>query len=155
MNFRESTITKPLAILLTVAIVNITAFAAVILDGNARPTRMEIPTAVEYTKNINFTPNKAFTYGVDKDKVAFAKANNSDATGRFLDLSPNHFKLQITRQNKVGEVEFSRISGAQTATRFTTAAGDTLVVQTTRIETAKDGANPVISAFNTRTTRRC
>jgi hypothetical protein len=105
MNFRESTITKPLAILLTVAIVNITAFAAVILDGNARPTRMEIPTAIEYTKNINFTPNKAFTYGVDKDKVAFAKANNSDATGRFLDLSPNHFKLQITRQNKVGGVQ--------------------------------------------------
>ncbi|HZN05662.1 MAG TPA: hypothetical protein VFB65_02710 [Pyrinomonadaceae bacterium] len=147
MNFRESTITKPLAILLTVAIVNITAFAAVILDGNARQTRMEIPTAVEYTKNIHFTPNKAFTYGVDKDKVAFAKANNSGATGRFLNLSPNHFKLQITRQNKVGEVEFSRISGAQTATRFTTAAGDTLVVQTTRIETAKDGANPVNLSF--------
>lgn len=176
MNFRKSVIAKPVAIFVMVAIVSITALAGVFLDHNsagryrvvpkyknALETRIEVPSPMEavvgpawgtksnlplaeYTNALNASASKAFTYGVDKDKVAFAQKQDG-ARARFLDLQSSHFKVEILRGRKVGEVEFIRMSASETLTRFTSAPGDSLVIHSTRLKTAKDDASPITIAL--------
>jgi hypothetical protein len=94
--------------------------------------------------------NKLFRYGLDKDNVPFAQ--RADGTkGRFVNLTPNHLKLQIARGQRHGEVEFVRLSDAETITQFKIEGGYSLFVSTVtkRAQTARPES---IWAFSTRTT---
>jgi hypothetical protein len=87
---------------------------------------------MEYTSTLEAGANKAFTYGVDEQSVPFAR--RADGTrGKFLDLSSNHFRLQILTQKILGQVEFTRLSATETLTKFETMAGDKLLIRTTSV----------------------
>jgi hypothetical protein len=72
--------------------------------------------------------NELFNYGVDRDNVPFAQ--RADGTkGRFLNLSPDHFRLQISKGRRHGEVEFIRLSNDETVIQFKI-GGDSLSIRT-------------------------
>ncbi len=80
--------------------------------------------------------NKLFRYGLDRDKAPFAQ--RVDGTkGRFVNFSPDHFRLQISKGRRRGEVEFVRLSGEETITQFKT--GMHHLVVRTRNQTDKEG----------------
>lgn len=75
--------------------------------------------------------NKLFHYGLDRDKVPYAQ--KSDGTkGRYVNLSPNHFKLQIIRGRSLGEVEFTRLADETLLTKFKTAGVDSFSVRASK-----------------------
>ncbi|HEV7903268.1 MAG TPA: hypothetical protein VGO96_05455 [Pyrinomonadaceae bacterium] len=85
-----------------------------------------------------------FHYGMDRDKVPFAQ--RADGTkGRFVNLSPEHFRLQISKGRRHGEVEFIRLSGEETITQFKV-GGDSLLVHT-RNEIGKDSKTKINLGF--------
>ena len=88
--------------------------------------------------------NKSFHYGLDRDKVPFAQRAGG-TKGRFVNLSPDHVRLQISKDRRHGEVEFIRLSDDETVTQFKTGA-DSLSVHT-RIETGKDGQTQINLGF--------
>lgn len=88
--------------------------------------------------------NKLFHYGLDRDNVPFAQ--RADGTkGRFVNLSPEHFRLQISKGRRHGEVEFIRLSDERTITQFKTGE-DSLFVRT-RNQTGKDGKTRINIGF--------
>lgn len=84
---------------------------------------------INYPQVPNAGVDLSFRYGRDKDNVPFAQ-NRDGTRGRYLDLSPNHLRLQIEKHSATGEVEFTRLSSAQTVARFKTARGASLLVRT-------------------------
>lgn len=77
------------------------------------------------SNTLKVSANKLFRYGLDKDNVPFAQ--RADGTkGRFVNLSSDHFRLQISKGRRHGEVEFIRLSDDETVTQFKT-GGDSLL----------------------------
>ncbi len=99
---------------------------------------------MNYVNTLKASSNKSFRYGLDRDNVPFAQKTDG-TTGRFIHLSPNHFKLKITRGRRLGEVEFTRLSSFETLTRFKTGGGSFLVRTTT--ETRDNGATKTNVGF--------
>jgi len=70
----------------------------------------------------------AFDYGVDTDGIPFVR--KADGTkGKYLSVSTQHFKLQISKEAVIGDVEFLRLSRAETVTTFLTFEGDSFGVR--------------------------
>jgi hypothetical protein len=61
---------------------------------------------------------EAFSYGLDADGVLFVQRADG-AKSRYLAVSTPHFKLQISKGDSTGEVEFLRLSRYETLTTFT------------------------------------
>lgn len=68
-------------------------------------------------------------FGTDERGVVFAR--KSDGTkAKYLALSADHFKLQITKNNLSGEVEFRRLSATETFTSYALKGGNQYSVRT-------------------------
>lgn len=64
-------------------------------------------TAIDYLNNLDWNTDKSFEYGFDPDGVTFArKADGTKA--RYVALSPDHVKLEISKQGELGNVEIQR-----------------------------------------------
>ncbi len=163
--------TRLVAVIVTLAMLNILSLTEVLSNSNVSPPQMKYaisqraPThplsfldalksnreginyagIIGYKRTLDATASKTFTYGLDERSVPFVQISNG-ARGRFLDLSSNHFKLQILRQKTLGEVEFTRLSALETLTKFEIAGGDTLVVRTTTVR-IKGGGNKINIGF--------
>jgi len=100
---------------------------------------------INNANTLNASADKSFRYGLDPGKVPFAQ--KTDGTkGRFLDLSPNHHRLQIVKGRGLGEVEFTRLSDYATLTRFKAGGKDSFVVRTTT-KTVNDGTTRINVSF--------
>ncbi len=99
---------------------------------------------MDYVNTLKSSADKALRYGLDRDNVPFAE--KTDGTkGRFIYLSSNHFKLQVTKGGRLGEVEFTRLSSSETLTRFK-AGRDSFLVHTVT-KTRDDGATKIDVGF--------
>jgi hypothetical protein len=102
----------------------------------------------DYKDNLFSGINKTFRYGVDEQSIPFA-LRPGGVTGRFLDVSPNRFKLQIETQRILGNIEFNRISTLETLTRFEVTRGDKLLVRTRKVRN-QGGAYTISISFQYR-----
>src|SRR5207237_9057970 len=89
----------------------------------------------EYGNTLDRVASSLFYYGVDPDETAFAQIPDG-TRGRFLDLSTNHFRLEVVRGRRLGEAEFTRLSAYETLTKVMPTDGDDLYVRTRTIQTA-------------------
>ncbi len=121
----------------------LTAFASPASGNNFEAKRYSV--LMKYADTLKVSANKLFQYGLDLDNVPFAQTANG-TKGRFVNLSPNHFRLQIVKGRGIGEVEFTRLSNNETLTRFMTVGGDTLLIRT-RTQTGNDGATGINVGF--------
>ncbi|HEX8070034.1 MAG TPA: hypothetical protein VF546_08800 [Pyrinomonadaceae bacterium] len=87
--------------------------------------------AARLTYALGADANPAFRYGLDGDAVPFAQAADG-IKARYLSLSPKHFRLQIVKGGGGGEVEFKRLSEAETTTEFKPSTDAGLFVRTKR-----------------------
>lgn len=102
--------------------------------GNSLETKLPWLTnyrtleVTNYVHPLTDGANKSFHYGLDRDNVPFAQ--KADGTkGRYLKLFSDHFRLQITKGTRIGEVEFVRLSSNETLAQFKTGRGDRLIVR--------------------------
>jgi hypothetical protein len=166
MSFRNSAFTRLLAFLVAVAMINVTAFAGPAFSNRpeADPYNL-IPALYHYdsllaptyevitdSNPLGASADKSFEYGLDVDRVPFAQKANG-TKGRFLELSPQHYKLQIVRGSQLGEVEFTRLSADQTLTRFKTGGKDDLFVFTTKSQAINNGPTRINILFQYKTER--
>jgi hypothetical protein len=161
MNLRKGVFTKLVASLIMLAMINLLPLATAFSNGLAGQenrgqlsqalglnvvrgalTRFDLdpnslPLArTSYASHLSAAANTAFHYGLDRETIPFAK--NADGTvARFLDLSPQHFQLQIVRGKQLGQVEFTRFSKYDTLTRFEI-GGESLFVRTAKAHNGHD-----------------
>ncbi len=106
--------------------------------------KMKSYKLMNFAGTLNASANKLFQYGLDKDNIPFAQ--KADGTkGRYVNLSPDYFKLQIVKETKLGEVEFIRQSDYETETQLKTIR-DTFFVHT-RKQTDSDGKTEIDISF--------
>lgn len=111
--------------------------------GDRRATKSY--RVMNFANTLRAGANKLFRYGLDADNVPFAqKADGTKA--RFVNLSPDHFRLQIAKGGGLGEVEFIRLPSHETLTRFKAGGGDSLLVRT-KTRTGDDGAARINVGF--------
>jgi len=96
---------------------------------------------MNYSNTLMARASKAFHYGLDRDNVPFAQSADS-TKGRYVNLTSDHFRLQIAKRGKLGEVEFVRLSKNETQAQFKTGRGDRLIVRTI-LQTGSDGATRI------------
>jgi|GEM_PF-1476643 len=86
-------------------------------------------TAIDYLNSLDLNTDKSFEYGFDPDGVTFArKADGTKA--RYVALSPDHVKLEISKQGELGNVEIQRFPSDRTLLRFQVPGGRSLFVRT-------------------------
>jgi len=86
-------------------------------------------TTIDYLNNLESNTDKSFEYGFDPDGVTFArKADGTKA--RYVALLPDHVKLEISKQAKLGNVEIQRYPSDRTLLRFQVPGGRSLFVRT-------------------------
>ena len=72
---------------------------------------------IDYSNTVDMNSDKSFDYGLDPDGVAFArKADGSKA--RYVALSSEHVKLEISKRGNLGNVEIQRFPSDSTLLRF-------------------------------------
>lgn len=122
--------------------------------GNSLETKLPWLTnyrpleVIDYSKILMAPQNKSFHYGVDRDNVPFAQ-NANGIKARYLNLSTDHFRLEIVEGKKVGEVEFVYLSKNETLAQFKTGAGYPLIVRTIT-QKGSDGATKIHLTFQYR-----
>jgi len=95
------------------------------------------PTPLNYFDIPDSASTKALEYGLDADGVAFAR--NADGTkARYVALSLNHVKLEISKLRRIGEVEIRRDRSNRTVLRFQARDGGVFFART-RPETSGQG----------------
>lgn len=124
------------------ASVEVNAFSRLSLGDRRKPKSDGLMNRANALKD---GANKLFQYGLDKDNVPFAQSPDG-TKGRFVKLSSSHLRLQITKGGRQGEVEFIRLSDADTVTRFKTGDGRDLAVST-RNQTADGGKSKIDVGF--------
>ncbi len=125
MSFRNSMFTRFLAALATMAMTNFAVFVVPTLAKHSEVKKYRIGMNHEnasYAKPLKADTSQSFHYGLDRDNVSYAQLANG-TKGRFVSLSPDHFRLQIQKGKRLGEVEFIRLSDRETSTRFAAAEG--------------------------------
>jgi len=86
-------------------------------------------TAIDYLNSLDFNIDKSFEYGFDPDGVTFArKADGTKA--RYVVLSHDHVKLEISKQRQLGSVEIQRYASGRTLLRFQAPRSHALFVRT-------------------------
>jgi len=95
--------------------------------------------------------DKAFHYGLDSDNVPFALKSNG-TKGRYVNLSADHFRLQITNGVSIGGVEFLRLSANETLAQFETGRGDRFSVHSIT-QTSANGMTNISLDFRYRNKR--
>lgn len=78
---------------------------------------------------LNLVRTSSFQYGLDPGGVPFAKKDDG-SKARFIDLSANLIKIQITDRRDLGEVEIERFPRQTSIVRFKARTGGTLIVRT-------------------------
>lgn len=86
-------------------------------------------TVIDYLYTLDANSNKSIKYGFDSDGVSFARKSDG-SKARYVDISANHVKLQISNQRELGNVEIQRFPSTSTLLRFQTPAGPNLFVRT-------------------------
>ena len=86
-------------------------------------------TAIDYRNSLDLNIDKSFEYGFDLDGVTFARKSDG-SKGRYLDLSPDHVKLEISKQRELGNVEIQRFPSNSTLLRFQSHSGHSVFVRT-------------------------
>jgi hypothetical protein len=146
--------TRGFAVLIVLAILNVSmSITTTASTASSEGVRRHFPAAFrERMRVLNAGADKSFNYGLDKDKVPFAlKADG--VKGRFFDVSPNHFKLQIVKAENLGEVEFIRMTGGESVLRFTPPSGNTLFVRTKNLDEGVERAPHVAIGFQFKDSR--
>lgn len=87
------------------------------------------PENIKYFNSLTATSNKSFQYGLDPGGVPFAKKDDG-SKARFIGLSINLIKIQITDRRDLGEVEIERFPAQRSIVRFKARTGGTLIVRT-------------------------
>jgi hypothetical protein len=98
------------------------------------------PEDIEYFNTLNSSSNKSFQYGLDPGGVPFAKKDDG-SKARFIDLSLNLIKIQITDRRDLGEVEIQRFPAQTAIVRFKAWTGGTLIVRTSPKPGTEDGSS--------------
>lgn len=86
-------------------------------------------TVIGYLNTLDAKSNKSIEYGFDSDGVAFARKRDG-SKARYVDLSRDHVKLEISKQRAIGRVEIQRFPSSSTLLRFQTASGRSFFVRT-------------------------
>jgi hypothetical protein len=137
------------AVLIMLALLNLSMITMTTASAASAPggARHHFPAALrEQLHALSADADKSFRYGLDMRKVPFA-AKPDGATGRFLDVSPNHFKLQVVKGESLGETEFTRMAGGESLLKFAPRDGHALVVHTKNLDAAGGGAARVAMQF--------
>jgi len=101
------------------------------LNGTVEDPAKRILSANPYKNILVEKADKSFQYGVDKNNVPIAR--NSDGTSaRFLDVTPNHLKIQVLREKQITQLEFARRSPKETVLEISTPGQPSFVVITNR-----------------------
>jgi len=122
-----------------------------LINDNASTTRYmgahrqpQIERLRNLTSSLKVSENKLFRYGLDRDNIPFAR--RADGTkGRFMNLSPSHVRLQISKGRRLGEVEFIRLSDDETIIQFKT--GRHRLFVRTRNQMDKEGETGINIGF--------
>lgn len=115
-------------------------FTAPASAGLTQPVRLGSPENIEYFNALNSNSNKSFQYGLDPGEVPFAKKDDG-SKARFINLSLNLIKIQITDRRDLGEVEIQRFSPQTSIVRFKARTGGTLIVRTGPEPGTEDGSS--------------
>lgn len=84
-------------------------------------------TTMDYLNSLD--TDKSLSYGSDPDGVTFArKADGTKA--RYVALSPDHVKIEISNQQELGKIELQRYSSERTLLRFHARGGGIFFVRT-------------------------
>src|ERR671931_1950159 len=148
MSFRRE-VTRVFAALTALAILNVSApITASASAASPEAARRHPPSAFrERLRALSAGADKSFRYGLDADKVPFAlKADG--LKGRFIDVSPNHFELQVVKGEGLGEVEFTRMTGGESLLNFPPPAGGAFIVRTKNLDGGGGRAPRVAMAFH-------
>jgi hypothetical protein len=86
-------------------------------------------TVSDYLKTLDAKSNKSIQYGFDSDGVTFARKTDG-SKARYVDLTRDHVKLELSKQRQLGNVEIQRFPSDSTLLRFQTPAGHNLFVRT-------------------------
>jgi len=86
-------------------------------------------TAIDNLNSLDLNIDKSFEYGFDLDGVTFARKSDG-SKARYVDLSPDHVKLEISKQRELGNIEIQRFPSNGTLLRFQSYSGHSLFVRT-------------------------
>lgn len=95
---------------------------------------------IEFFNALESSSNKSFQYGLDTAGVPFAEKDDG-SKARFINLSTNLIRIQITDRRDLGEVEIERFSGQTSIVRFKARTGGTLIVRTSPEPGTADGSS--------------
>ena len=131
------------ALTTTVHTANETITVSSSLDGAlAKYLGSQPLTVMDYLNTPDGKSNRSIQYGFDSDEVTFARKRDG-TKARYVDLSPDHVKLEISKQWKLGSVEIQRFPSSSTLLRFQTPAGRNLFVRTW-LDPNSDNANKML-----------
>lgn len=99
--------------------------------GPASPNSFNLPTRQirDYFNNLESNGDASVQYGFDPDGVRFAQKNDG-SKARYLAFSTDHFKIELTKQRLLGDVEITRFPSNKSLLCFRTAEGSTFFVHT-------------------------
>src|SRR5215213_3801005 len=94
-------------------------------------------TIIDRLNTLDFSSDKSFEYGFDPDGVTFArKADSSKA--RYVAVSSEHVKLEISKRGDLGNVEIQRFSSDRTLLHFQAPGSREFFVRTWLDPTSKN-----------------
>lgn len=102
---------------------------------------LESSENVEYFNTLNSSSNKSFEYGLDPGGVPFAKKKDDGSKAKFINLSVDLIRIQITDRRDLGEVEIERFPRQTSIVRFKARTGGTLIVRTSPEPGTEDGSS--------------